>query len=322
MNVKYFNASGTSEWDTSNLRMQSVLNNYALSVSDRLNIYKHVRTEGAAGDGSFLYQLVRLATGTGADGPPATAQAPAARAGGARTHRPAGAGAYARMPKSESSSSLDEAGAGAEEGQETVKLSPTHRAGKGGEQALGPGTAVDEDDDEDADERKHQAPLPGTPKVTATGTKDTSVPLTEAYMEGLVDEVEVSESGFSPTPLYHLDPSFAQGQVTTSSFMHSLLCHSYFRPFVIDVVRGLCSTLRHLPIPGRFVGRSYGRLVRWALSEGRVPLGLFRHGAGTGGVAAAATAAAGTTNPAPLPYVYTNPASTAVVGELDILFAL
>lgn len=42
--------------------MQSIINNYALSVGDRLELYRKVRTEGLEKN-SFFYQLVNLVTG-------------------------------------------------------------------------------------------------------------------------------------------------------------------------------------------------------------------------------------------------------------------
>ncbi|KAI9353566.1 hypothetical protein BDR26DRAFT_848809 [Obelidium mucronatum] len=60
LNVRYFSASQRSiEWDTDNLRMQSILNNYTLSIHDRITLYKKVRQRGADKEG-FLYQLYRF----------------------------------------------------------------------------------------------------------------------------------------------------------------------------------------------------------------------------------------------------------------------
>jgi Calcium-activated BK potassium channel alpha subunit len=60
-NVKFFNGKNIS-WDTDNLRMQSIINNYALSVHDRMELYRKVRNEGLEKN-SFFYQLIRLVWG-------------------------------------------------------------------------------------------------------------------------------------------------------------------------------------------------------------------------------------------------------------------
>jgi hypothetical protein len=60
-NVKFFSGNNLS-WDTNSLRTQSVMNNYALTVNDRMELCRKIRTEGLE-KLSLVYQLYNLMVG-------------------------------------------------------------------------------------------------------------------------------------------------------------------------------------------------------------------------------------------------------------------
>lgn len=64
-NVKFFNRNNL-EWNTENLRTQSVINNYSLNVNDRMELYRKMRTEGLEKN-SILYKLYYLIMGNETD---------------------------------------------------------------------------------------------------------------------------------------------------------------------------------------------------------------------------------------------------------------
>ena len=116
------------------------------------------------------------------------------------------------------------------------------------------------------------------------------VAITEVYLQRALEETELNDSGLSPFPVYHFDKHFAAGMVASSSFMQTLLCQAYFRPFIIEVVRGLISHTYTIPVKPIIAGKKYLEVVYACLSQGLIPLGLLRHGA----------------SKTAYPYVYTN----------------
>ncbi|RKO91275.1 hypothetical protein BDK51DRAFT_27124 [Blyttiomyces helicus] len=239
-NVKFF-ASKEAEWDTDNLRIQSVLNNYALSVSDRVALYKKFRTEGAERHSSFLYRLIKFTTSQ-----PDSVE-PAKNSSISRT--------VDSGPLEPRSDNFDSITKDPEFGDAPEPRVPS----------------VDASDyllsDENLAEDSSQQRSPST-------EGDTSI--TSAYLQRLVEEAELNETGFSPFPAYHFNRHFAAGMVTTSCFMHSLLCQSYFRPYIIDVVRAFAGAVVHLRVGDSLTGKSYGAVVSRCLERGYVPLGLYR----------------------------------------------
>ncbi|KAJ3358532.1 hypothetical protein HDU91_005201, partial [Kappamyces sp. JEL0680] len=59
-NVKYLSQRNL-EWDNNNLRMQSILNNYALGLTDRQALYRQIRTEGLEKT-MLIYQILQFMT--------------------------------------------------------------------------------------------------------------------------------------------------------------------------------------------------------------------------------------------------------------------
>ena len=157
------------EWDTNNLRMQSLLNNYSLALNDRQALYRSLRTEGQEKT-KFMYQMIQFMTGR-QDKPKETAkQGPLLK--------------------------------------ETKNTTPEIKKSFGYE-------ILNEESDVPAKKE---------------------VPITEVYLQRALEEAELNESGLSPYPVHHFDRFFAAGMVSSSSFMQSLLCQSYFRPYIIEVV--------------------------------------------------------------------------------------
>ena len=228
-NAKYFSID--QEMDLNNLRMQTILNNFSLSIADRLVLYKKIRTQE---DGGMIDRVIYLSTGK-----------------------------HLKLKKSNAN------GAG------TIPQNETD---------LNSGKYVH------LKEEGNQAP-------------------NNATIESLEQEVELKETGLSPFPVYHFDKHFAAGMISTSSFMHSLICQSYFRPYIIDVLKKLIPRVSQLPIPDGFAGRQYSELFTFLLESNHIALGLFRGGSrrDSGGA---------------LPYVYTNSTLSDVVGSDDLVFVI
>jgi hypothetical protein len=109
-------------------------------------------------------------------------------------------------------------------------------------------------------------------KIAAFGSTMTNVCLSQ-----LENEAEINESGLSPFPAYHFDRHFAAGMVSISSFIHSLLCEAYFRPYVIQIVKLMLHHVRHLQVPKECRGKPYSELMRYFISRNKVPLGIYRN---------------------------------------------
>ncbi|KAJ3024231.1 hypothetical protein HKX48_004504 [Thoreauomyces humboldtii] len=318
-NVKFF-SSKHSDWNADNLRMQSILNNYALSIGDRLALYKKVRTEGAGADeGSLLWRLWRFVVGAADD--PDGREAAAAAAIKSKKQRRRRSTRFRKQRESAEGMEVVEEVLFAAEGadmpmDEFLADSETGtprrpRVSTGGG-SIYAGPTVTEIPENDFDSDADSDSLDGNTTTAAPGVPSTTqAPLTTAYLQRLVDEAELNATGVSPFPAYHFDRHFAAGKVTTSSFMHSLLSQSYFRPYVVDVVKALSTHTKHRGVPVQLAGRKYADLVLWCLDQGIVPLGLYRRGAPKGGA-----------DPDDLPYVYTNCRGFDIVGQDDLVFVL
>lgn len=161
-------------------------------------------------------------------------------------------------------------------------------------------------------------------------------PLTNAYLQKLENEAELNETGLSPFPVYHFDKHFAAGMISTSSFSHSLLCQSYFRPFLINTVKLMMNKVVQQSIPPGFEGRKFVELAEYLLENcDGIPIGLYRRVDIT--TTTTTTTATSTTygtsfssssrkyhhnNAVPLPYVYTNPRWDDEVRKEDHIYVL
>ncbi|KAJ3275116.1 hypothetical protein HDV01_001255 [Terramyces sp. JEL0728] len=247
-NVKYL-SSRKMEWDTNNLRIQSVLNNYAMSVGDRQTIYRNLRSEGLEKT-MIAFQLFQFFT--------------------------------AFITEKET---------------KTTNIRPA--AQKREMKKDGEYEAVDnlvESHDSDSD-----------------GKGGKEITLTEAYLNKALEEAELQDSGFSPYPVYHFDRHFAAGMVTSSSFIQAILCQCYFRPYIIDIFRGLIKNVCVLPVKESLVGQKYLTLVQKCLASDYIPLGIYRNGA---------IPFKGAFDTESLPYVYTNCRPGEIVTENDLIFIL
>jgi hypothetical protein len=244
VNVKYL-TSKNMEWDTNNLRMQSIMNNYFLTIGDRQALFRSLRTEGAEKN-SIVYQLLQFLIGQG----------------GQPNQQPSKMSA----PK---------------------KIDPIQKTASSGDydSLL---TPLNEDKEEENAKKE--------------------IPITEVYLQRALDQAELNESGLSPYPLYHFDRHFAAGMVASTSFMQTLLCQSFFRPFIIDIVRGLIANSCTLPVKPSIVGKQYIDVVEVCLREGYIPMGLLRNGASKSSET--------------LPYVYTNCRHGDIVNADDLIFVL
>ena len=218
-NVKFFN-SKTIDWDTGNLRMKSILNNYSLSVDDRQGLYRTVRTQTLQ-ENYFLYQLIHLITG-----PPTGVNKKASRQQKERN-------------ANQRHSQIKRSGAMNDDGIPLVDLASD--------------------------------PLTPVQLVDNFGAS-----ATEARLQRLVQEAEMNESGLEVSAMYHFDPHFAAGMISTTSFMQSLLCQTFFRPYILDVVKCLIESISHLPITDELAGMRYIDVVDNCLKHGNVPLGIYR----------------------------------------------
>ena len=135
-------------------------------------------------------------------------------------------------------------------------------------------------------------------------------------------EAELNETGLSPFPLYHFDRHFAAGMVTTSSFIHSLICQSYFRPYILDLIKELSSKVVCIVVERESVGKAYGDMMTKMVQKGIVPLGLYRKGKAWERPAAVSQSAMDLNATAKMPYVYSNCKPTDIVGNDDMVFVI
>ena len=128
------------------------------------------------------------------------------------------------------------------------------------------------------------------------------------YFQKMLEQVETTESGLSPAPVYYTDKHFASGMISISSSLHSLLCQSYFRPYIIDVIKALSSNLIHIKIPHSWSGREYGEFFNYCMDRGYILVGLYRYGAKEDSL--------------DLPFVYTNCSEHTIIYKSDLVFAI
>ncbi|KAI9331668.1 hypothetical protein DFJ73DRAFT_856791 [Zopfochytrium polystomum] len=303
-NVKYFSTTREdADWDTVNLRMLSILNNYSISISDRTTLLKKLRQRGADQE-SFFEVLRRFVVGSGNGGVEA--------AGGNQS----GAGrSFGSLPFSKLSGSDDDE-------DERQKLTSgaasfgTTEKGKA-EVELQRERAVTE-----ATSAVHHTPA--EPEEAGTDEEpsgESTAPISSHFLQKLVEEAELNESGFSPYPTHHFDRNFALGRVIPMSFAHALLAQTYFRPFLPEVIRLLALHVSQIAVPPKCAGRPYSDLVLYLLKRGFLPLGLLRgaakwerHIQGGGKPKGQADI--------PTPYVYTNCRGFDIVSEDDYVFVL
>ena len=222
--------------------MQSIMNNYSLTIGDRQSLYRSLRTEGAEKN-TLVYQLLQFMIGQGG------------------------------QPNTKSSA--------------PTKKDPIQKTASAGDYDSLLSPLVEEKDNESLKKE---------------------IPVTEVYLQRALEQAELNESGLNPYPIYHFDRHFAAGMVASTSFMQTLLCQSFFRPFIIDIVRGLIANSCTLPVKPSIIGKQYIEVVEVCLNEGYIPLGLLRNGASKSGEI--------------LPYVYTNCRHGDIVKAEDLIFVL
>ncbi|KAJ3264048.1 hypothetical protein HDU77_009456 [Chytriomyces hyalinus] len=314
-NVKYFSASQRNmEWNTDNLRMQSILNNYTLGIHDRITLYKKVRQRGADKE-NFLYRLYQFIW-------PSEQQQqsgdmmPRSNAGANnKTYNPITFFSSKILPKMPASSRTtdvpgdDTTGLlAATTSRPTLEIQTTQPLAHE-QRNHHEGAAADDD--------IHAEP----PADSPTGKASSSI--SSAYLQRLVEEAELNESGFSPTVSHHFDKNFAMGRVVPVSFLHSLLAQSYFRPYLGDVVTALASSVIQLPVPSALHGHKYSELVAHFLKRDMVPLGLYRttnRKAQSPSKAKASASSYDAENKTS--YVYTNCRGIDLVDQTDAVFVV
>ncbi|KAJ3066259.1 hypothetical protein HDU98_010450, partial [Podochytrium sp. JEL0797] len=268
LNVRYFGAKQRAiEWDTDNLRMQSILNNYTLSIHDRISLYKKIRQRGADHEG-FLWQLYRFIWPAAVDKNMSSSRQ------------------YLPVPRS------------------TTPI---------------PKSNAPSDDTSDNKPMLVDSTEP-SPEEGPTGKASSSV--SGAYLQKLVEEAELNESGFHPFLSHHFDKNFAQGRVIPVSFLHSLLAQSYFRPYVGDIVSALASCVTQIRVPAKYHGRKYSDLLTYLLKRDMIPLGLYRlSNRGEGKSGKGKGTGYGMEGEGRSKYVYTNCRGFDVVDQEDLVSA-
>jgi len=118
----------------------------------------------------------------------------------------------------------------------------------------------------------------------------------------------------NPFPNYHFESVYAAGNVFSSSFLDTLLCHEFFRPYSTDIVNSFVgrvpnqSQLFQIPVPPHLVGENYLEAMQYLLPKGMLPVGLYRGKSDD--------------RKNTSPYVYTNCARTTVLEVNDLIFIL
>ncbi|KAI9206395.1 uncharacterized protein BJ171DRAFT_611419 [Polychytrium aggregatum] len=276
-NVKYF-TTRELQWDEKFLQMKFILNNCSLGVSDRLQMYMKLRTEGVETP-TLLQNLIQFTAETNADVLPK---------GPRKTPKPS---------------------------TRQAKLSPTkdkdiEKLPLTVEQAQ-QDHHNDEESEGDLEDEDAYKPIEQTESRS-------EAPLTTVYLQKLLEEAESTEYGISPFPVYHFDKFFAAGMVTTSHFAHALLCQSYFRPYVIEILNQLSSRIISMPVPPQFHQRQYVQLMHYLLDRDYIPLGLYRGGAKV----SHHSSSDHLNNEHDFPYVYTNCKGFDLVDTNDTVFVV
>ncbi|KAJ3225939.1 hypothetical protein HK099_005872 [Clydaea vesicula] len=251
-NARYFSIRDQNN-NINNIRMQSILNNYSLSISDRLILYKKIRGHDEHG---FLKKMILLTTGS--------------------------------------------------------KMKEVQKVEMGG------GSNAEEFDKPTTKLLRNEAST-----YMKLESKE-EAPINETFHK-LEQEAELNETGLSPFPVYHFDKFFAAGMISTASFTHSILCQSYFRPFLIQMVKLLIKKVECITVPKNFIGKKYGDLFVNMIENDFVCLGLYRNSSKSN------------TNPLKgkekfhwdsnekknlLPFVYTNTKLNEILKEDDVIFVV
>ncbi|KAJ3318004.1 hypothetical protein HDV06_000997 [Boothiomyces sp. JEL0866] len=99
--------------------------------------------------------------------------------------------------------------------------------------------------------------------------------VTDMYLQKItnmnnVDEIQNSNH-------YQVEYSFATGSISTGTFCYALLSHSYFKPYLIDIIHGLIDNIQLLELKHESIGITYQELVDNLVEVGYIPLGLLRY---------------------------------------------
>ncbi|KAJ3122306.1 hypothetical protein HK100_012043 [Physocladia obscura] len=255
-NVRYFSATSRAlEWDTDNLRMQSILNNYSLSVTDRISLYKKIRQVSTNSDGFFnrLYQFIW---------PTNSPSSEIKIKIGSKKYLPLATFKQA-LAKNISELKDDASIISTASTKPILKLPTKYHSSESasvGSIEIG-GGAEEEEEEEDC-----------TNDSVGKGSSSVSA----AYLQKLVEEAELDESGVSPSLDHHFDRNFAMGRVAPVSFLHSMLVQSYFRPYLGAIISALSSSVTQIRVPAKLSGHKYSELFSYLLRHDLVTLGLYR----------------------------------------------
>ncbi|KAI8850712.1 hypothetical protein BC829DRAFT_442039 [Chytridium lagenaria] len=330
-NVRYFSSdSHRFDTDTSHIRMRSIVDNASLSVADRVSLYRRVRMRGVMED-SFLWRLWRFAIGSDLkkDDPKKSGKV-------VKRRRKAKSGMKRLEEESDGAPLLDEktvtwgevtAFAGAKSPRSEAKIAKPAAVDE-----IQKSTKVDnkkgsvEEDTEDLDE--DDSPTKSAAEVldsAPTGRASSSV--SSAYLDRMVAEAEANDLGISGSSTSTVTASFdrytAAGWVATQSFPYTLLAQCYFRPFILDVVKGLSDSVSQISVPEKYRGRMYSELVVYLLAKDLLAVGLYRGGAREMWRWKEDVEENGRRNESgELPYVYTNCRGYDIVGADDLIFVI
>jgi len=290
-NVRYFESSKREEeWDLANVRMQAIMENDTISISDKLNLYKNLRLAGVVEE-TWLRRFIKFIYAT------APNESKTIRHEPKKLDLP-------KKVKKESVRSVSNKLA------DIDKESPIDR-----HKLVIQNSAPIDDMDENisADE------------FNSSSSNQNSAPVSAALIQRLLEEAELNATGVSPFPVHHFDKNFAMGRVAPLSFMHSLLAQTYFRPYLVDIISNLASSITQLRVPDKFHGKKYSSLLVYLLRKNILAIGLYRGAlrwkrfTASNGMGSISNMSA--TIP-PLPYVYTNPRQFDLVDKDDMVFIL
>jgi len=133
-------------------------------------------------------------------------------------------------------------------------------------------------------------------------------------------------SEFNLAEKYVHDEFFAAGQLSTPDFQHAVLCQTYFRPYVLDIIVLLSSAISLVEVPFEVVKRPYREVFRHLIELGQVCIGVYRYGARktkstkplevvVGGVKLSIEP-----EHEPKPHVITNPLVSDIIEADDLLY--
>lgn len=314
INVKYFSRTKRdSEWDTMNLRMQSILNNYNLSIHDRDLLFKKARQRGA-GDDSFLETLRQFIFGSQSHQVSRKSVSGVLRKSYSRID---GAGLIDAREEEEK---LNLADTGAEMGFFDQKDNYSSADTSSPSTSFPPSLPNPKGQDSLLNESGEEEEVADSGE-NPSGKSSASV--STAFLQRLEEEAELNESGFSPYPTYYFDQNFAMGRIFPLSFMHALLAQTYFRPFMPEIISALSNSVVQVEVPKKLYGRRYSELVPHMLQRNYIVLGLYRGALKWKRKAGSEEAREGkTTVDASVPYVYTNCRGYEIVSKDDAIFVI